>query len=143
MLFVTKPVPLRTDAAGVLRVGKTRVSLDSVIAAFNEDATPEEIVQQYDVLALADVYTVIAYYLEYQSEIDAYLAKRIPSAHSFVRSLKRVISRKASDNDSSRGATIHKYIYIWAHSIQVGQCEIQLQIIGMGQAKAITLLREV
>jgi uncharacterized protein (DUF433 family) len=76
MFFVTKPVPLRTDAAGVLRVGKTRVSLDSVIAAFNEDATPEEIVQQYDVLALADVYTVIAYYLEYQSEIDAYLAKR-------------------------------------------------------------------
>lgn len=74
--IVTKPIPLQTDSAGVLRVGQTRVSLDSVIAAFNEGATPEEIVQQYDVLALADVYAVIGYYLENQTEIDDYLAKR-------------------------------------------------------------------
>jgi uncharacterized protein (DUF433 family) len=74
--IVTKPVPLRADAAGVLRIGKTRVSLDSVIVAFNEGATPEEIVQQYDVLALADVYAVISYYLENQSEIDSYLDRR-------------------------------------------------------------------
>jgi len=31
------------DQAGVLRVNGTRVSLDSVIFAFNEGATPEEI----------------------------------------------------------------------------------------------------
>lgn len=74
--IVTKPVPLRTDDAGVLRVGKTRVSLDSVIAAFNDGSTAEEIVQQYDVLALADVYGVIGYYLENQNEIDSYLANR-------------------------------------------------------------------
>jgi uncharacterized protein (DUF433 family) len=74
--IVTKPVPLAADAAGVLRVGNTRVSLDSVIAAFNEGATPEEIVQQYDVLALADVYAVISYYLENQSEVNTYLAER-------------------------------------------------------------------
>lgn len=74
--ILTKPVPLRTDAAGVLRVGATRVSLDSVIAAFNEGATPEEILQQYDVLSLADVYAVIGYYLQNQSEIDSYLAER-------------------------------------------------------------------
>jgi uncharacterized protein (DUF433 family) len=69
-------IRMRADAAGILRVGKTRVSLDSVIAAFNEGATPEEIVRQYDVIALADLYAVIGYYLENQSEIDAYLAKR-------------------------------------------------------------------
>lgn len=74
--IVTKPVPLRTDDAGVLRVGNTRVSLDSVIAAFVEGATPEEIVWQYDVLCLADVYAVIAYYLENQSKVDEYLAER-------------------------------------------------------------------
>jgi uncharacterized protein (DUF433 family) len=74
--IVTKPVPLCADAAGVLRVGNTRVSLDSVLAAFNEGATPEEIVQQYDVLSLADVYAVIGYYLEHQREIDAYLSER-------------------------------------------------------------------
>jgi uncharacterized protein (DUF433 family) len=72
----TKPVPLCADAAGVLRVGNTRVSLDSVLAAFDEGATPEEVVQQYDVLSLADVYVVIGYYLEHKSEIDAYLSER-------------------------------------------------------------------
>lgn len=74
--IVTKPVPLQADDAGVIRVGKTRVSLDSVIAAFNEGSTSEEIVQQYDVLSLADVYAVISYYLENQNEIDSYLAER-------------------------------------------------------------------
>ncbi len=74
--IVTKPVPLHADEAGVLRVGNTRVSLDSVLAAFNDGATPEEIVQQYDALSLAGVYAVIGYYLEHKSEIDAYLTER-------------------------------------------------------------------
>lgn len=74
--ILPKPVPLRFDEAKVLRVGGTRVSLDSVLAAFHDGATPEEIVQQYDVLSLADVYAVIGYYLENQLGIDAYLAAR-------------------------------------------------------------------
>ncbi|MEW6296357.1 MAG: DUF433 domain-containing protein [Thermodesulfobacteriota bacterium] len=74
--IVTKPVPLHLDAAGVLRVGGTRVSLDSVIAAFHDGTTPEEIVSQYDTLSLADVYAVISYYLEHQADIDSYLATR-------------------------------------------------------------------
>ena len=74
--IVTKPVPLHLDAAGVLRVGNTRVSLDSVLAAFHDGSTPEEIVQQYDTLSLADVYAVISYYLEHQSDLDSYLAAR-------------------------------------------------------------------
>ncbi|HEU4391553.1 MAG TPA: DUF433 domain-containing protein [Blastocatellia bacterium] len=57
-------------------MGKTRVSLDTVIAAFIEGSTPEEIVQQYDVLSLAEVYAVIGYYLKNQTEIDSYLAER-------------------------------------------------------------------
>ncbi len=43
---------------------------------FCDGATPEEIVQQYDTLSLADVYAVISYYLEHQPDIDAYLAAR-------------------------------------------------------------------
>jgi len=74
--IVTKPVPLHLDAAGVLRVGNTLVSLDSVLAAFHDGATPEEIVQQYDTISLADVYAVISYYLEHQQDIDTYLAAR-------------------------------------------------------------------
>jgi uncharacterized protein (DUF433 family) len=74
--IVTKPVPLHLDEGGVLRVGGTRVSFDSVLVAFHDGATPEEIIQQYDAVSLADVYAVIGYYLENQPAIDSYLAAR-------------------------------------------------------------------
>ncbi len=37
-------VPLRMDTDGVIRIGDTRVTLDTVISAFLEGATAEEIV---------------------------------------------------------------------------------------------------
>ena len=70
------PVPLSQDQAGVLRVTGTRVSLDSVIYAFNEGATPEEIVQQYPTLDLKDVYAVISYYLQNRDEVETYIDQR-------------------------------------------------------------------
>ena len=69
-------LPLAMDAQGVIRVGGTRVRLDTVVFAFNEGATPEEIVQQYPSLELADVYAVISYYLQHQTEAEAYLRHR-------------------------------------------------------------------
>ena len=72
----TEVIPLRVDAHGVLRVGSTRVTLDTVLAAFADGATAEEIVQQYSTLALADVYSVIGYYLRHRAEVDRYLQQR-------------------------------------------------------------------
>jgi uncharacterized protein (DUF433 family) len=72
----TRPVPLTTDAHGVLRVGETRVSLDTVIFAFKQGSTPEEIVADYSTLDLSDVYAVVTYYLQNQAEVEAYLQRR-------------------------------------------------------------------
>ena len=72
----TEVIPLTVDVHGVLRVGNTRVTLETVLAAFADGATAEEIVQQYPSLHLADVYSVIGYYLRHTSEIDAYLQQR-------------------------------------------------------------------
>lgn len=72
----TERVPVHTDADGVIRVGGTRVTLDTLVAAFDAGATAEEIVQQYPSVGLADVYSVMAYYLRHQSEIRAYVARR-------------------------------------------------------------------
>jgi len=72
----TERVPVHTDADGVVRVGGTRVTLDTLVAAFDAGATAEEIVQQYPSVALADVYSVIAYYLRHQTEIQAYITQR-------------------------------------------------------------------
>ncbi len=69
-------VPLVADPDGVMRAGRTRVSLDTVISAFLDGATAEEITHQYPSLNLADVYSVIAYYLHQRPEVDAYLQRR-------------------------------------------------------------------
>ena len=61
---------------GAYGVAGTRVSLDSVIFAFNEGSTPEEIAQQYTTLNLADIYAVISYYLQNQVEVSEYLERR-------------------------------------------------------------------
>ena len=74
--MTTERVPLHKDADGVIRVAGTRVTLDTVIGAFNAGATPEEIIQQYPSITLADVYSVIAYYLRHQADVQTYLADR-------------------------------------------------------------------
>ena len=58
---------------GLWRVAGTRVSVDSIIHAFWRGSTPEQVVQDYDALALAQVYGVIHYYLTHRRAVDAYL----------------------------------------------------------------------
>jgi uncharacterized protein (DUF433 family) len=70
------PASITIDPDGVARVGGTRVTLDTVVGAFEQGATPEEIALRYDTLQLADVYAAIAYYLKHRAEVDHYLAKR-------------------------------------------------------------------
>jgi uncharacterized protein (DUF433 family) len=70
------PVPLASDVDGVVRVGLTRVTLDTVVAAFREGMTPEGIVEQYPSLRLAQVYSVIAYILNHPDEVEGYLRGR-------------------------------------------------------------------
>ena len=70
------PVPLRTDERGVIRVGETRVPLDTVVYVFNQGASPEEIVLSYTTLTLADVYAVVNYYLHNRTQVDLYLRQR-------------------------------------------------------------------
>jgi uncharacterized protein (DUF433 family) len=64
---------VRRDEHGVLRVGNTRVMLDSVVAAFHLGHSAETIAQQYPALQLEEVYGAIAYYLANQAEVDKYL----------------------------------------------------------------------
>ena len=76
MDVLTSEIKLTETEAGVLRVGDSRVSLDTVIFAFGQGATPEQIVEDYDSLELAEVYAVISYYLQNREEVEDYLANR-------------------------------------------------------------------
>lgn len=78
----TENIPLQTDPEGVVRIGGTRVTLDTIVYAFCDGATAEEIAQQYPALKLADVYCVIGYYLRRTTEVDAYLQERRSDAET-------------------------------------------------------------
>jgi uncharacterized protein (DUF433 family) len=81
-------VPLRVDETGTVRIGQTRVILELVIHAFQDGATPEQIVQDYDTLNLADVYAVIGYYLRHRAEVEAYLAERAAAADELRKKIE-------------------------------------------------------
>lgn len=66
---------LRVDEGGTVRVRQTRVTLRSVVVAFNEGASAEEIVLRYPSLDLTDTYAAITYYLRHRSEVDRMLAE--------------------------------------------------------------------
>ena len=74
--LTTEPAPLVFGPGGVMRVSGTRVTLETVLAAFAGGATAEEIAQQYPSIPLADVYQVIGYGLRHSSELEPYLARR-------------------------------------------------------------------
>lgn len=67
---------VRTDEQGVLRVGDSRVMLDSVVAAYLQGHSAETIQQQFPTLTLGAVYGAIAHYLEHQPAIDDYLRRQ-------------------------------------------------------------------
>ena len=56
-------------------VSGTRISLDSIVAAFNRGAAPETIRRSFPLLTLEQVYGAITFYLAHENEIDEYLQR--------------------------------------------------------------------
>jgi len=67
---------VRIDEHGVMRVGETRVMLDSIVAAFQQGHSAETIQQQYPALSLEQVYGAIAHYLAHRDEVEKYLDRQ-------------------------------------------------------------------
>lgn len=88
MSFEPLPIPLRMDETGSIRVGNTRVLLELVIHAYEDGSTPEGIVDSFDSLRLADVYAVIAYYLQNRQQVDEYLKRRDQEAEAIRREIE-------------------------------------------------------
>ncbi|HRI61610.1 MAG TPA: DUF433 domain-containing protein [Saprospiraceae bacterium] len=81
-------VPLQADSRGVVRVGETRVTLDTVVGAFKNGATSEEIVLQFPVLELSDVYEVIGFYLKNQPAVEQYLSQQNAGAEGIRQQIE-------------------------------------------------------
>lgn len=76
LAILAEPAPLITNPDGVVCIGGTRVTLDTVVAVFKQGATAEEIVHRYPSLRLGDVYASVAFYLNHQEDVEAYLKQR-------------------------------------------------------------------
>ena len=83
------PVPLTETEEGVLRVSGTRIPLERIVRAFLNGATPEQIVQDYDVLDIKDVYAVITWYLHHRDEVASYLASTEREATKLQSDIER------------------------------------------------------
>jgi uncharacterized protein (DUF433 family) len=88
LMIADTPVPLATDAHGVVRVAGTRVTLDTVIAAFKAGATAEEIAIQFPSLNLAAIYAVLSFYLSHKDSVDVYLQERQQQAEQVRREIE-------------------------------------------------------
>ena len=103
-------VPLRIDESGVVRVCGSRIPLDTIVNYFNMGEMPEGIILAFPTLQLADVYAIVAYYLQHRAEVDAYVEQnrrdadglreeieaRSPQAGLRERLLARLAARQPS-----------------------------------------------
>jgi uncharacterized protein (DUF433 family) len=69
-------VPIRMDEHGAIRVSNTRVTLDTLLARYQQGDSPESIHDGFPTVPLTDIYAIIAYYLVHRDEVDAYLKQR-------------------------------------------------------------------
>jgi uncharacterized protein (DUF433 family) len=76
LLEPTQTVPLTMLEDGSIRVADSRVSLDSVLHHYQQGATVEEICLRFPGLRLADVHSALAYYLNHETALQRYLARR-------------------------------------------------------------------
>ncbi len=72
----TQTLPFRLAEDGTIRIGESRVSLESVIHHYNLGASAEQIVQKFPTLDLADVYAAISYYLNNEESVEEYLREQ-------------------------------------------------------------------
>ena len=66
---------LVADKHGVVRIGGSRVTLDTVISAYKMGFNAEDIVEDYDTLKLEDVRFAIDYYNTHTPIVEKYLGE--------------------------------------------------------------------
>lgn len=94
LVFEREQVPLHVDKHGTVRVIGSRVTLDTIVAFFEQGESPEDIVDGFPTLKLADVYAIVSYYLKNKNAVRVYLREREKKA--------RAMRKKVQANSNSR-----------------------------------------
>jgi uncharacterized protein (DUF433 family) len=94
----TAPLTLWED--GSIRIGSSRVTLDSVVHEFVQGSTAEQIQDDFPSLSLREIYGAISYYLEHEDRISEYLKRREEEAQKV----------RAEVEDRSRVETLRRRV---------------------------------
>jgi uncharacterized protein (DUF433 family) len=87
-LTFTQTAPLNQDADGAVRVTGSRITLDTLVAAFKKGATAEQIRDSFPSLSLRQIYGAIFYYLDHQADAEEYLKERQAEADVIRREIE-------------------------------------------------------
>ena len=75
-LDTTQVAPLTFWEDGSIRIGTSRVPLDSVVREFTAGATAEQIQDDYPTLSVREIYGAISFFLDHESQMEEYLRRR-------------------------------------------------------------------
>jgi uncharacterized protein (DUF433 family) len=87
-LVPTTP-PIRIDQFGVARIGRSRLTLYTLLSAYNQGENAEELHEAFDSVSLSDIHAVIAYYLANKPAVDRYLADQKQEADEVRRQCEK------------------------------------------------------
>lgn len=86
-LDTTLTLPFRQIPDGTIRIGDTRVSLETIIDSYLSGQRPEEIHSGFPLIDLADIHAIIAFYLKNREAVDRYLAEQEADSQCILREL--------------------------------------------------------
>lgn len=94
MVFEPIAVPLTEVEGGQLRVTGTRIPLESIVRYYCAGASIEEILLWLPTLKPDDLHSVLAYYLRYKAEVDAYVQEQERLGDEWQRKLEAEFPQK-------------------------------------------------
>jgi uncharacterized protein (DUF433 family) len=100
--------PFKATEHGSIRIGNSRVTLDSVINEYKLGATAEQIAYSFPSLQLSDIYLTVAYYLIHKNEIEAYLAEQEKEANELRQHIE-----SSSEYQKTRGELRERILARW------------------------------
>jgi uncharacterized protein (DUF433 family) len=83
-----EPVPLFETEGGAVRIGSSRITLDLVVEQYENGMSPEDLERAYDGLQLADIHSVIAFYLRHPEQVQEYLKQRRAAANHLQNAIE-------------------------------------------------------
>ena len=89
LILESERVPLTLDDSGTLRIAGTRVTFVVLIEAYTYGNSAEELASQFASLSLADIYSVLSYYLRHRELLERdYLLPREQEAQAIEEAWK-------------------------------------------------------